>query len=96
MTKARTPGIYVAAARMSPEECRRRYGTDTHPHAGKWRCAKCNRIYAPPAIKRKTKGSSLPQCPSCREAEDVFPADDGGWERAEEERKGVVDDWIEE
>lgn len=71
---------------MDVDECRRRYGTDVHPHAGKWRCARCDHIYAPsPKLRR----GRLPKCPGCGEAEDVFPADDGGWERAEEDRKSA-------
>jgi hypothetical protein len=69
---------------MDPEECRRLYGTNVHPHVGKWRCGKCDRIYDPPA---KLRRGCLAKCICCGEPEDVFPADDGGWERAKEERR---------
>jgi hypothetical protein len=32
---------------------------------------------------------ALPACPSCHEGLDVFPADDGGWERAAAEREAA-------
>lgn len=50
-----------------------------HPDAGLWRCAKCDRKWRP-AKPRPSR------CPSCKEPDDIFPADDGGWERAEAER----------
>lgn len=56
-----------------------------HADVGKWRCAKCDRRWKP---KKLTK-NALPACPSCREDLDVFPADDGGWERAEAERQAA-------
>jgi NAD-dependent SIR2 family protein deacetylase len=49
-----------------------------HVDAGKWRCAKCDHRWKPKSVPRR----SLPPCPSCKELDDVFPADDGGWERA--------------
>jgi hypothetical protein len=69
---------------MDADECRRIYGTDVHPHAGKWRCAKCECIYDPP---KNLRPHHLARCTGCGETEDVFPADNDGWEAAEEERK---------
>lgn len=45
---------------------------------GRWRCAKCDCIYNPK--KSKVVVRPYPSCPDCGEAEDVFPADDGGWD----------------
>jgi uncharacterized paraquat-inducible protein A len=72
---------------MDSKECQRLYGTDVHPHAGKWRCARCDHIYDPPA---KLKPNHLAKCTRCGEVDDVFPADDGGWERAAEERSKLL------
>jgi hypothetical protein len=52
-----------------------------HPNAGKIRCAQCEHIWKP-----RGPTNPLPKCPSCGETEDVFYADDGGWETAALER----------
>lgn len=56
-----------------------------HPDAGKWRCAVCDLRWKPRRVDKR----SPPTCPQCRERNDAFPADDGGWERAAEERKAM-------
>lgn len=55
-----------------------------HAQRGKWRCAVCDHVYKP---RKAVKPGDLPACSNCREDLDVFPADDGGWERAERERE---------
>lgn len=52
-----------------------------HKHAGKLRCAKCEHIWKP-----KKQPPQIQPCVNCGEQDDVFCADDGGWERAEKER----------
>lgn len=51
-----------------------------HKNLGRCRCAKCDHVWRPRAIKLPSR------CPSCGEDSDLFWADDGGWERAAKER----------
>lgn len=58
-----------------------------HKHVGKVRCAKCDHIWRP-----RLHAFKIPErCPSCSETDDLFWADDGGWERAARERLRVRD-----
>jgi len=46
-----------------------------HPDLGKLRCSECRHLWKPRSNKDK-----ISPCPCCGETENVFHADDGGWE----------------
>lgn len=56
-----------------------------HKNLGRCRCARCDHLWRPRTIR-------IPgRCPACGETDDLFWADDGGWERAEKDRIRVAD-----